>query len=586
MSPLDYAAIAFYVVFMAGVGIIYTRRNRSSSDFFRAGGSLTWWLVGSASFVTLFSAWTFVGCAGRIYRTGTSVALIFLFNALALVATYFLAPRFRRLRVVSWVEAVRLRFGTVSEQFFTWSSGAVGLLFGGVSLYTLAVFLAPVFNLPTGPLIVGISLLIILMSATGGAMAVMASDFIQSLFIVAVSVVIAILVLRLPSIGGLQGLVEKSPERMFDWTSMMRPEVLGVWALALIVNQFCSANSLQLGAARYLAVRDERHARLSVFFPMAGMLVLPFITFIPPMAASILLPNIDELFPGLNNPTEASYVAIAMMVLPSGMIGMMVCSIFAATLTSLNSSLSVNAGVATRNVYLVLLHPGANERELLLVGRVLTVLLGLLMMGIGLFLQKFNDLPLFELTLALAGLIGMPMTVPLLLGLFVRRTPDWSGWGTVLFGTVVSMLCWFAVPAETLVRWVGFRSDLSGLEVADMRFALTLFASTIASIAFFFFSKLFNPQDTSERALFFQRMATPIDLETEVHGDSVGAQARMIGWLGIIYGAGVAAFALFTSQWMDRLAFLGSGGIVLLVGFVLLWVANRSNRKSSLFTSS
>lgn len=575
MQTVDYLAIAFYSAFMVLTGIVFARKNKSSSDFFRAGCSLTWWLVGASAFVTLFSAWTFVGCAGRVFRSGTSTALVFIFNVVALVVTFYLAPRFRRLRVISWVEAVRLRFGRVSEQFFTYASSLIGILFGGTGLYTISVFLSPVFNIPTTPIIIGVAVLITVMSTFGGALAVIASDFIQSLFIAAVAVVVAVLVLSLPSIGGVAGMIERAPDHVFDWTVAMRPEVLGLWALALLINQTVSANSMYLGAARYLAVRDERHARLAVLFPMAGMVLLPFIAFVPPIASTILVADIDALYPHLNNPSEASYIAAALMVLPPGMTGMLVCAIFAATLTSLNSSLSVKASVLTRNIYFVSIRPQADERELLWVGRASTVLLGAIMMAIGLGFQTLKDLPLFELTLALAGLIGMPMTVPLLLGLFVRRSPDWSGWGTVLFGTTVSSLCWFTLPTSAFELLGGGGANLSSQELGDARFAVTLIVATLASVSFFLFSQFFDGStEPADRAEFFGRMAAPIQ-KNEIFGDSVGQQAQLIGKLGFVYGAGVCAFAVVANSWQEMLPFLASGGIVLLVSVVLYLVGRK-----------
>lgn len=586
MQTVDYLAIAFYSAFMILTGIVFARKNKSSSDFFRAGGSLTWWLVGASAFVTLFSAWTFVGCAGRVFRSGTSTALVFIFNVVALVVTFYLAPRFRRLRVISWVEAVRLRFGRISEQFFTYASSAIGILFGGTGLYTISVFLSPVFGIPTTPLIIGVAILITVMSTFGGALAVIASDFIQSLFIAAVAVVVAVLVLSLPSIGGVAGMMERAPDHVFDWNVAMRPEVLGLWALALLINQTVSANSMYLGAARYLAVRDERHARLAVLFPMAGMVLLPFIAFVPPIASTILVPDIDAVYPHLNNPSEASYIAAALKVLPPGMTGMLVCAIFAATLTSLNSSLSVKASVLTRNIYFVSLRPQADERELLWVGRASTVLLGAIMMGIGLGFQTLKDLPLFELTLALAGLIGMPMTVPLLLGLFIRRSPDWSGWGTVLFGTSVSTLCWFGVPAVWFELLAGEGSNLSSQELGDARFAVTLIVATLASVLFFLFSQYFDgSQEPEERAEFFERMEAPIEAN-EIFGDSVGHQAQLIGKLGFVYGAGVCAFAVVAESWQAMLPFLASGGIVLLVSVVLFLIGKKEVAKERMASAT
>lgn len=315
--------------------------------------------------------------------------------------------------------------------------------------------------------------------------------------------------MRLPEIGGVAGMVQQAPDHVFDWTVAMRPDVLGLWVLALLANQMVSCNSLSLGAARYLAVRNERHARLAVLFPLIGMLFLPIIAFIPPIAATILMPDIGEQFSMLNNPSEASYVAMAMNVLPAGMTGLLACAIFAATLTSLNAALSINAAVVTRNIYLGYINPQADETRLLRVGRISTLILVIVMAGIGLGFQQLKDLPLFELTLALAGLVGMPMTLPLVLGIFIRRTPNWSGWATVLAGTISASLCWFAVPVESLASLFQLDMVTELSQVQDIRFTATLFVATLSATGVFLFSRFFDNQEESVgRTEFFERIGS------------------------------------------------------------------------------
>jgi len=203
------------------------------------------------------------------------------------------------------------------------------------------------------------------------------------------------------------------------------------------------------------------------------------------------------------------------------------------------------------------------------------------MMGLGLGFQTVKDLPLFELTLAIAGLIGMPMTVPLVLGIFIRRTPGWSAWGTVVFGTSLSSICWFVIPAPVMASFLGFAQDLPVGQLQDIRFAITLIVATLGSVGFFLLSMRFAPQtEPAECAIFFERMRTPIDEATEVTGDNVARQARTIGILGLIYGGGVASFGLFAASWADRMPFFVSGGLVILVCLILFVTGLRDKTKN------
>ena len=56
LSPYDYLVIAFYFLFMIGIGWFFRRFSKNSSEYFRGGGQMTWWLVGASAFMASFMA--------------------------------------------------------------------------------------------------------------------------------------------------------------------------------------------------------------------------------------------------------------------------------------------------------------------------------------------------------------------------------------------------------------------------------------------------------------------------------------------------------------------------------------------------
>lgn len=71
---------------------------------------MLWWMVGATAFMTQFSAWTFTGAAGRAFSDGFVVVILFLANAFGYFLNYiYFAPKFRQLRVVTAIEAIRQR---------------------------------------------------------------------------------------------------------------------------------------------------------------------------------------------------------------------------------------------------------------------------------------------------------------------------------------------------------------------------------------------------------------------------------------------------------------------------------------------
>ena len=143
MSIYDYIVIGVYLVFMLSLGPIYKSFSKTASDFFRGGGGMLWWVVGSSAFMTTFSAWSFTGGAAKAYETGTFFLILFGCNIIALIVCLCCtAHRFRQMRVVTAVEGIRKRYGAVSEQVYTWLPLVFQTFMGGVMLYTISVFVA------------------------------------------------------------------------------------------------------------------------------------------------------------------------------------------------------------------------------------------------------------------------------------------------------------------------------------------------------------------------------------------------------------------------------------------------------------
>src|SRR6187401_907263 len=133
LTIYDYAVIGFYFAFMALMGVVFKRFIKDTSDYFRAGGEVLWWIVGAGAFMVSFSAVTFTGMAGKAYEDGPVVMVIFVGNALGFLINYFwFAPISRQTRAVTAMQIVRTRFGKVSEQFFTWLQIPVGTFYAGL----------------------------------------------------------------------------------------------------------------------------------------------------------------------------------------------------------------------------------------------------------------------------------------------------------------------------------------------------------------------------------------------------------------------------------------------------------------------
>ncbi len=572
LQSYDYVTMLVYLAFLLGVGWAFGRMSKTTSDFVRGGGKGTWWLVGSSSLLAGISAFTFSGNAAGAYDAGPTLLIIYLANTLAfLVHAAFLASRFRQTRAFTAADVVRERFGPAVEQFSAYYSVVIGALTGAVPLWALASFCSGVFAIPQDTLIVVLGTVVTLYAIKGGKWAVMGNDFVQSLIIYPITILLAILALR--EVGGVSALIENfsRPDLAADFSFVKEPgqfpgdNFTWTWIIAAFITQFLAYVNLG-SASRYLAARDGREATRSALLAAAGMGFGALVWFIPPWVTRMLWSADVEAMAALGEPANSAYAIAALKLLPAGLVGVMVVAMFAATLSTMDVGLNGNAGTLIRNVIpplrRVLGLSALGDKQLMLAGKIGTLVMGALTIALALYFSKLKGFRLFDAFLQINSLIGMPLIMPMIAGLVVRRLPRWSFFWILGMSAVPAVLSLFAATPWTYSErslWV---------------FAAGV-AATLTAIPFY----AREPADYRERVDgFFTKMNTP--LNDEERGKSSDAmQASILGKASLAM-AGALLFLLFIPNpaW-GRYCILAISGSVALVGGLLLLGARAERRR-------
>ncbi len=572
MTPYDYAVLAFYFGFMLVISWVFRKFITNVSDYFRSGGQVLWWMAGGSAFMVSFSAWTFTGASSRAYGDGWPIMVIYLANAVGFFinAVYF-GPKMRQLRVVTSMEAVRQRFGRASEQTFTWITLPLQMLTAGIWLYGLGVFFSAAFNIDVWLTIVVTGVSVVLISLIGGSWAVVASDFIQVLILMPVTVVATFLAVA--HVGGWTEMTHRLSATALNLDKVFTQDFLLFWCVAILFKQFLSTNNIN-DASRYLCVKDSNHARKAAI--LGGVLFLGgiIVWFLPPMVATISHPNLAANFPTLKEPAEGSFFAIAQATFPVGMLGLLVSGIFAATMSSMDSGLNKNAGVFIKNFYQPILRPSAGEPELLRAGKITTVVLGIIVIVVAVFYSQLKNLTLFELMVKFQVLVSLPYVVPLVLGLIIKRTPGWTGWSSVIVCFVVSFLTDRYLDIAWAARTFHVIDGTTNWERQNWEQGIGVFTILAAGLAWFLFARLFYRHENSAQKAaieqFCHNLATPVDFAREEGVATDDKQSWLIGWLCLPYGAVVMLMALIPNPLVGRLAFVFCGGVVVLIGWLLV----------------
>jgi Na+/proline symporter len=617
ISRYDYLSIAFYFIFVISVGVVFSRRNKNTSDYFRGGGIMPWWMAGVSAWMASFSAWTFTGAAGKIYQNGPYVLLLYYSSIAAFVIILmFTCYRFRRMRTVTPMEAIRARYGVATQQFVTWIRLPFLMFFGGVALNTVGVFMSGAFGVDLFYVIIVLGGMVTFVSLVGGAFGVAASDFVQMFLVVTVTLVISAYALWQPAVGGFSGLLEKAPAVHFHWGQIARPEFITLWFVALMFNTIFAQNSMEM-SAKYLMARSDAHARKMVIFPLVGTIVGPLLWIVPPMVAAVVHPGgLGAIVPTLSHPDEGAFLVTAHDVLPSGMLGLLVAGIFGATLSSLDASVNQGVGILVRNFYLPVVNPKCSEKKLLIISKCCTAGFGLVIIGMGLIISRQRTAGLFDFLNQLGVGLWLPLAVPMCLGLFYKRTPPWSGWGTALVGLVTSFAIMFCVkataaldPASTqlvvrtqlwieahlhvslpsisgLVGWIpGMAVPLKPEEATQTFLIATAFGVILVSMAWFFFTSLFYESSSAEYKTgleqFFADQKRPIENLTVEQVKENHKVVGSIGTLCMIFGAFVLLLFLVPNEGFKRFAFVFCGGCIFGVGSLLRRVSRGQQAKAA-----
>lgn len=570
----DYVVIAGYFALIMAIGFTFKKMAaKSTSDYFRGGGRMLWWMVGSTAFMMQFSAWTFTGAAGKAFTDGFAVSLVFIANAFSYFCGWaYFAQRFRQMRVDTPTEGIRRRFGTQNETFFSCALIIFSIINAGIWLNALGVFSSAVFEADINLTIIIIGLAVLFVSVLAGAWGVVASDFVQTLVVATVSVACA--VVALVKVGGPVKLVTNFPSDFVMGPDMNYGLLLVGTFVFFLAKQLITIMNLH-DSFRFLNARDTKNAKKAALLAMVLMGVGSIIWFIPPWASAILYPDAADAYPELGNKAaDAVYLVFARNAMPAGTIGLLLAGLFAASMSSMDSALNKNSGIFIRSIYqpfLVKRKRQVSDRHLLRLSRLLSFGSGVLVIFMALYFKSLRELSLFDLMMSVSAMIQVPILIPLILGVLIKKTPSWAPWITVLLGLFVSWFMLNVLTPAVFAGWIGLE-PLTRRETTDMNLMLTIGAQVFVTGGFFWASSIFykkaNDKNSTETKRFFEDLETPVIADGQQ--DEYDRQQReKLGTMVIVMGAGIFSMTLIPNPLYGRAMFAICSLCILSIGFFL-----------------
>ena len=449
LQVIDYLAIAGYMAIIVGVGVYFARREKTTEDYFLAGRRIPWWAAALSIFSTYLSAITFMSIPAKAFNANWLTVLVNIGIILVTpVTVYCVLPFFRRLNVTTIYEYLELRFSPALRVYGSFAFLVYQVSKMGIFLLLPAMALATVTGFNLYLCIVVMGLLCIVYTVMGGIEAVVWTDVLQSVVLLGGALLCV-------------GMIFSAEN--FDFEKMMSVAVTeetnkfsvgdpgtGVFWYFLIGGFFIQLFPFtgdQAVAQRFLTTPDTRSAARSAWAHAAMVVPASLLFFGLGTALYVFYASRPGEVP-VAGQTDIIVPWFIVTQLPSGLAGLVIAGLFAATMSSVDSGMHSIATTLTNDVYSKLC-PGANDGKQLVVARIITVLAGLcgVLAAVSLTIFGLDRGSLWDLLLQVIIPIGSSLAGVFMLGVLTRRT-TWYG---AAAGVVVSMsmVVWFALAKDS-----------------------------------------------------------------------------------------------------------------------------------------
>jgi SSS family solute:Na+ symporter len=373
LAAPDLVMVLVYVVFIVTLGLYFARRTKTTDDYFLAGRTLTWWLIGFSLFASNVSSSTLVGLSSAAFSTGISVYNYEWMAALVLIVfLVFFLPFYLKTRVYTMPEFLERRFDQRSRYYFSALLVLMNITIDtAAALYAGSLVVQIIYpEVPMWLSVVVLGIVAGVYTIAGGLKAVVYTDTVQAVLLLIGAGLVA--ALSFNAIGGSWSavvasvpasdlsIVRPASDPVMPWPGL----VTGVFLLGFY---FWATN--QFMVQRALGAKDLDHGRWGALF--AGLLKLPviFLMVLPGIFGRLLYPAAD--YPALAENPDLIFPTLMFDLLPVGVRGLIITALVAAIMSSVDSTLNSASTLVTMD-FIKKFKPKASNRALVIAGRIVT----------------------------------------------------------------------------------------------------------------------------------------------------------------------------------------------------------------------
>ncbi|XP_063159133.1 sodium/glucose cotransporter 2 isoform X1 [Candoia aspera] len=476
-NAADISVICFYFLAVIGTGLwSMSRINRGTvGGYFLAGRNMVWWPIGASLFASNIGSGHFVGLAGTGAANGLAVAG-FEWNAIFIILLlgWLFVPVYLSAEVITMPQYLKKRFGGQRIRLYLSIISLFMYIFTKISvdMFSGAVFIQQALGWNIYLSVIALLIITTIYTTTGGLAALMYTDTVQTFVMIGGAFVL--MGFAFNEVGGYQGLFDKYMEALPKRTLSPSPALYNIssscylpredsfhmirdattsdlpWPaviLGLSINSVWYWCNDQVIVQRCLAGKNLTHVKAGCILCGYLKLLPMFLMVMPGMISRILYPDeVACIIPdeckqicgtevGCSN---IAYPKLVVSLMPNGLRGLMLAVMLAALMSSLASIFNSSGTLFTMDIY-KRLRPQANDKELLIVGRVWILLL----VGVSIawipVVQAAQGGQLFDYMQSISSYLAPPIAAIFLLGVFVQRLSEQGAFWGMMGGLAIGM---------------------------------------------------------------------------------------------------------------------------------------------------
>lgn len=486
-TVLDGLVLGLYFAATLAVGFSFWRQSRSVEGYTAANRSLPGWLTGLSILGTYVSSISFLALPGRAFGGNWNPFVFSLSIPLATwVAVRWFLPFYRREGHISAYVHLEERFGPWARTYTSACYLATQIARMGAVMYLMALPLNVLLGWDIRWIILATGVTVTLYTFIGGIVAVIWTDAIQTIVLIVGALSCAVIMVAVLPGGTAQFLEIATAHDKFSLGSFGPSLATSTFWVVLFYGVVINLQNFGIDQSyiqRYLASKSDAEARKSLW--LGGLLYLPLSAvffFIGTALFVYYTVHADQLPDVYRDPARADSVFpyFIVTVLPSGITGLLIASIFAAAMSTVSSSLNSSATIIVADYYRRYVNPQATERQSMRMLVLVTIVCGVLGTVIGLAMTKAKSA--LDAWWMLAGIFGGGTLGVFLLGFISRRVPSRAALAGVVLG--VWVILWMTLSPRMSSWPAALQSPFHGFLIIVFGTATILLTGLVVTVVF------------------------------------------------------------------------------------------------------